>query len=199
MLLCRSNPFGGTHESLPCGLLGGVLVELFRKMKSKYYWYDFTVRGERYRGSTKETNETRRRRLPLLNSPPLLRAATRSIGSRPRFVNTRRISFNGWKRDGSRPTAAAITETAGDYWSRQRSQECARTRSPKTRSKSCSFPDPPRTGNALRTLRRMYSKAKEHKARMLDQLRTCKGAFTECICHCYRFRVDGGQLVFIEE
>ena len=40
-------------------LVGGGLVELFRKMKSKYCWYDFTVRGERYRGSTKETNETR--------------------------------------------------------------------------------------------------------------------------------------------
>ena len=52
-------PLGGTHELLPCGLLGGDLVELFRKNKSKYYWYDFTVRGERYRGSTKETNETR--------------------------------------------------------------------------------------------------------------------------------------------
>ena len=34
-------------------------MKLFRKSKSKYYWYDFTVRGERYRGSTKETNETR--------------------------------------------------------------------------------------------------------------------------------------------
>jgi len=59
MSLFRADPFGGTHELLPCGLLGGDLVELFRKNKSKYYWYDFTVRGERYRGSTKETNETR--------------------------------------------------------------------------------------------------------------------------------------------
>ena len=59
MLLFRADPFGGTHELLPCGLLGGDLVELFRKDKSKYYWYDFTARGERYRGSTKETNETR--------------------------------------------------------------------------------------------------------------------------------------------
>ena len=59
MLLFRADPFGGTHELLPCGLLGGDLVELFRKNKSKYFWYDFTVRGERYRGSTKETNETR--------------------------------------------------------------------------------------------------------------------------------------------
>src|ERR1035438_7789140 len=39
MLLFRADPFGGTHELLPCGLLGGDLVELFRKNKSKYYWY----------------------------------------------------------------------------------------------------------------------------------------------------------------
>jgi len=34
-------------------------VELFRKKDSKFYWYDFKVRGKRYRGSTKETNMTR--------------------------------------------------------------------------------------------------------------------------------------------
>ena len=34
-------------------------MELFRKKKSKYYWYDFTVAGRRYRGSTKESNKTR--------------------------------------------------------------------------------------------------------------------------------------------
>ena len=51
---------------LPCGLLGGDPVELFRKDKSKYYWYDFTVRGERFRGSTMETNETRARKTAAL-------------------------------------------------------------------------------------------------------------------------------------
>ena len=34
-------------------------MELFRKRKSKFYWYDFTVGGRRYRGSTKEGNKTR--------------------------------------------------------------------------------------------------------------------------------------------
>jgi len=34
-------------------------VELFRKRNSKFYWYDFTVGGRRYRGSTKESNKTR--------------------------------------------------------------------------------------------------------------------------------------------
>ena len=34
-------------------------MELLRKKKSKFYWYDFTVGGRRYRGSTKESNRNR--------------------------------------------------------------------------------------------------------------------------------------------
>jgi site-specific recombinase XerD len=34
-------------------------VKLFKKKKSRFYWYDFTVRGERFRGSTEETKATR--------------------------------------------------------------------------------------------------------------------------------------------
>ena len=34
-------------------------MKLFKKPKSKYYWYDFTVRGQRYRGSTNETKAAR--------------------------------------------------------------------------------------------------------------------------------------------
>lgn len=34
-------------------------MKLFRKQKSKFYWYDFTVRGHRYRGSTQETKSVR--------------------------------------------------------------------------------------------------------------------------------------------
>jgi hypothetical protein len=142
--------------------LGGDLVELFRKNKSKYYWYDFTVRGERYRGSTRPTKRERKR-LPLSNSLPLLRAATRSTGSRPRFVNTRRISFNGWKRDGSRPTAADIT----DGWRLLEQTKIAGMRMDqitKDEVEKLQFPGSASNGNnALRTLRRMYSKAKEHK------------------------------------
>jgi hypothetical protein len=32
-------------------------VELFRKKDSRFYWYDFKLRGKRYRRSTKETNK----------------------------------------------------------------------------------------------------------------------------------------------
>jgi hypothetical protein len=35
------------------------LVKLFTKDKSKFYWYDFTVRGRRYRASTQETKSVR--------------------------------------------------------------------------------------------------------------------------------------------
>ena len=55
-------------------------MELLKKENSKYWWYDFTIRGERFRGSTKETNESRARKLAALkfadafeNSDPLPR------------------------------------------------------------------------------------------------------------------------------
>jgi hypothetical protein len=33
-------------------------VNLFRRPGHPYWWYDFTVRGARFRGSTKETSKT---------------------------------------------------------------------------------------------------------------------------------------------
>src|SRR5215472_17066520 len=35
------------------------LVKLFKKPKSKFYWYDFAVRGRRYRASTQETKSVK--------------------------------------------------------------------------------------------------------------------------------------------
>jgi hypothetical protein len=35
------------------------LVKLFKKARSRFYWFDFTVRGQRYRGSTGETKAVR--------------------------------------------------------------------------------------------------------------------------------------------
>ena len=57
-------------------------MKLYKKKKSKYWWYDFTVRGERFRGSTKETHEGRARKIAALrfadaceNKDPLPRKA----------------------------------------------------------------------------------------------------------------------------
>ena len=41
-------------------------MELFRKKDSRFYWYDFTVRGKRYRRSTKETNKKRAEKIAAL-------------------------------------------------------------------------------------------------------------------------------------
>ena len=41
-------------------------MKLFRKPNSKYFWYDFTVRGKRFRSSTKETVENRAAKIAAL-------------------------------------------------------------------------------------------------------------------------------------
>jgi Phage integrase family len=80
-------------------------VKLFEKEDSKYWWYDFTVRGERFRGSTKETNESRARKIAALkfaeaceNSDPLPRKAPTLRQVSKRFldwVDSARIEING--------------------------------------------------------------------------------------------------------
>ena len=41
-------------------------MKLFKKPKSKFYWYDFTVRGRRYRASTQETKSARAQQIASL-------------------------------------------------------------------------------------------------------------------------------------
>lgn len=57
-------------------------MELFKKRNSKYWWFDFAVRGRRFRGSTKEANESRANKIAALrfadaceNNDPLPRKA----------------------------------------------------------------------------------------------------------------------------
>jgi hypothetical protein len=164
MLLFRADPFGGTHELLPCGLLGGDLVELFRKNKSKYYWYDFTVRGERYRGSTKETNETRAQKAaalklaatikgsdPLDRKPPTLREYSKDflqwVETGRLEADSRRYYRNGWR-------LLEQTKIAGMRMDQITKDEVEKLQFPGSASNG---------NNAHRTLRRMYSKAKEDK------------------------------------
>jgi hypothetical protein len=164
MLLFRSDPLGGTHELLPCGLLGGDLVELFRKNKSKYYWYDFTVRGERYRGSTKETNEARAQKSaalklaavikgsdPLDKKPPTLREYSKDflqwVETGRLESDSRRYYRNGWR-------LLEQLKIAGMRMDQITKDEVEKLKFPGSASNG---------NNALRTLRRMYSKAKEDK------------------------------------
>ena len=47
-------------------------MKLFRKPNSKFYWYDFTVRGRRYRGSTQESKSVRASRVAILKLAPVM-------------------------------------------------------------------------------------------------------------------------------
>lgn len=164
MLLFRLDPFGRTHELLPCGLLGGDLVELFRRKQSKYYWYDFTVRGKRYRGSTKETNETRAQKAaaitlaaaikgsdPLDRKPPTLREYAKDflqwVGMGRLEVDSRRYYGNGWR-------LLEQTKIAGMHMDQITKDEREKLKFPGSASNG---------NNALRTLQRMFSKVKEDK------------------------------------
>jgi len=164
MFLFRSDPIGGTHELLPCGLLGGNLVELFKMKNSKYYWYDFTVRGERYRGSTKETNETRAQKAAALKLaaavkgsdpldcklPTLLEYANdflRWVETGRLESDTRRYYRNGWR-------LLEKTKISGMRMDEITKDEVEKLKFPGSASNG---------NNALRTLRRMFTKAKEGK------------------------------------
>ncbi len=139
-------------------------MELFRKNKSKYYWYDFTVRGQRYRGSTKETNETRVQKVaalklaaavkgsdPLDRKPPTLREYAKDflrwVEAGRLEADSRRYYKNGWR-------LLDQTKIAG-----MRMDQIS-----KDEVEKLTFPGSASNGNnALRTLRRMFTKAKEGK------------------------------------
>lgn len=140
------------------------LVKLFKKPKSKFYWYDFTVRGHRYRASTQETKSVRavqiaslklasvmERTDPLPNKPPVLHEfVVRFL----EWVNdgrleekTRKFYRNGWRLLKSTSVAMLrIDQITGD---------CV---------EQLKFPGSAANANcALRTLRRMLHKAEEWK------------------------------------
>jgi len=74
-------------------------VELFRQNKSKYHWYDFTVRGERYRGSTKETNETRTQKIAALKLAAAIKGSN-PLDSKPPTLREYAKDFHQWVRTG---------------------------------------------------------------------------------------------------
>jgi integrase len=137
-------------------------VELFRKRKSKFYWYDFTVGGRRYRGSTKESNKTRAgaiAALKLANATegrdPLPRKAPGLQESSGRFLEwvknvklehkTKLYYRDGWRLLAASPIAGMRLDKimADDI-------------------EALSFTGSPSNANsALRTLRRILHKAEE--------------------------------------
>jgi integrase len=139
-------------------------VKLFKKPKSKFYWYDFTVRGRRYRGSTQETKSVRALQAASLklassieNTDPLPSKPTVLGELANRFLTwvdngrledkTRKSYRNGWRL----LKATAVAEMRVD----QITGDCA---------EQLKFPGSAANANcALRTLRRMLHKAEEWK------------------------------------
>src|SRR3974390_3335010 len=89
------------------------LVKLFKTPKSKFYWYDFTVRGRRYRASTQETKAARAGKIAGLK----LAAACREVirwTARPRTCGSfRPCSWTGLSLPDWRAILSGITATAG--------------------------------------------------------------------------------------
>jgi hypothetical protein len=139
-------------------------VDVFKKPKSKFYWYDFTVRGERHRGSTKETNETRAQKTaaiklataikgrdPFDRKPPALHEYSKDflqwVSSGRLESDSRRYYRNGWR-------LLEKTRIAGKRIDQIKKDEIEKLKFPGSASNG---------NNALRTLRRMLNKAKEDK------------------------------------
>lgn len=139
-------------------------MKLFKKSKSKFYWYDFTVQGHRYRGSTQETRSVRAVKTASLklasvmeNTDPLPLKPSPLGKFAERFLawvdvarleeKTKKFYRNGWRLLKATPVSdMRLDQITGD---------CA---------EQLKFPGSAANANcALRTLRRMLHKAEEWK------------------------------------
>jgi len=139
-------------------------VKIFRKPKSKFYWYDFTIRGRRYRGSTHETKAVRAMKAASLKLAEVIEG-TDPLPTKPfalgefsqRFLTwvddarveekTRTYYRNGWRLlKAPAIVNMRLDEITGDLVDR------------------LTFPASSANANcALRTLRRMLHKAEDWK------------------------------------
>ena len=137
-------------------------MKLFRKKNSKFFWYDFAVRGQRYRGSTQEKNATRASKIaglklaqamegsdPLDRKAPVLRQFSQRflewVTNSKLELKSRLYYVNGWRL----LSETQITGMRLDQVTRDRIE-------------ALSFNGSASNANcALRTLRRMLHKADE--------------------------------------
>jgi hypothetical protein len=109
------------------------LVKLFKKPNSKFYWYDFMVRGHRYRGSTQEAKSVRAVKAASLklasviqDTDPLPSKATALCEFAERFLawvddgrleeKTKKFYRNGWRLLKATPVAGLrVNQITGDF------------------------------------------------------------------------------------
>jgi site-specific recombinase XerD len=158
------NSSGRAHELLPCGLQWRKLVKLFKKKKSQFYWYDFTVRGKRLRGSTEETNAARASKIAGLKLAAALEGSNPLDRKAPALREFSK-KFLEWV------TAAKLEQKTKLYyqdgWRLLSQTEIAGMRLDLINNdavETLSFPGSASNTNcALRTLRRMLHRAEEWK------------------------------------
>ena len=91
------------------------LAKMFKKPNSKFYWYDFMVRGHRYRGSTQETRSVRALQAASLKLASVLEN-TDPLPSKPTALCEFAERFLAWVDDGrleEKPRSS--TAMAGGY------------------------------------------------------------------------------------
>ncbi len=139
-------------------------MKLFKKRNSKFFWYDFTVRGERHRGSTDQTKQVRATKIaasklaealkgndPLDRKAPFLREFSKTF---LKWVEASKLEekTKAYYRDGWR----LLSETSITGMRLDRITNDA--------VEMLSFPGSAANTNcALRTLRRMLHRAEDWK------------------------------------
>lgn len=139
-------------------------MKLFKKRKSSFYWFDFTVRGQRYRGSTQQTNQTRAAKIAALKLGRALEGDDPLPKKLPALSEFSK-DFLQWVSEARR--AEKTKSYYRDGWRLLSMTVLARTRIDQITAEvaeKISFPGSASNANcALRTLRRMLHKAEEKK------------------------------------
>lgn len=139
-------------------------MKLFRKSTSKFYWYDFTMRGRRYRGSTQETKAVRASKVAGLKLAQVIEC-TDQLPNRPTALNEFSQRFFSWMDD-----ARLESQTKRYYrngWRLLKATTVAGFRLDQITNDGAERLNfrgsAANTNCALRTLRRMLHKAEEWK------------------------------------
>lgn len=138
-------------------------MKLFKKGDSCFWWYDFTVHGKRYRGSTKETAQNRAQKIAALKLSKVLERRDPLIRKKAPMLSFFCSEFLSWV-----DTARLDDDTRRYYKNGVRLLESTSLMTSrldqitKEMVEQLHFPgSASNANNALRTLRRIFSLAKE--------------------------------------
>ena len=104
-------------------------MKLFRKPNSRFYWYDFTVRGHRYRRSTQETKLARAAKAASVKLGSVIEG-TDPFPSKPSVLSDFAERFDTWIEDGRlEKKTKKFFAMAGAYSKRHPLRVCESTKS----------------------------------------------------------------------